>query len=348
MVVAVYLQVKWNSMRQQGTMGLSMNQYPVVNAKPRLGATVSPYTMLVIPTFEVMLQNKGRTKTATVGFDTGLSGAHLQIPASVATYLGITPTGTENRSDATQTFVAQTGTIESITVPGMAGCSINNAKVLFFQNAPFLIGNDFIRDVGAEFTYVGGAPRLKCNPVARSMLAPKSPIFMVSMAHRGKVIDSSAFFDTGWEGTDIAVPWSIANQLGLPPLRTVTARTHTGTVTLVKSKMDRLALQDLPACYVNGADVDILPSNSPIQKVIVGEGFMKKVNGRLGYDDQGAYFSCASADGKARAIGEGILPSDLFPIDRLSDVDPYLLGGMAILGLGVLGAAYLFATRNAS
>lgn len=323
-------------------MELSMNRYPVVNARPRLGAVVSPYTMLIIPTFEVTLQNKGRTKTASMGFDTGLSGAHIQMPTSVASSLGITPTGTQNRADATRTFVAQTGTIERITVPGVAGCSINNGKVLFFENAPLLIGNEYIRDVGAEFTYEGGVPSLKCAPVVRSSKA--SPIFMVSMAHRGKAENASAFFDTGWEGTDIAVPWSIAYRLGLPALRTVTARTHTGTVTLVKSKMDRLALQDVPACYVNGADVDILPSNSPIQKVIVGEGFMKKVGGRLGYDDQGPFFSCTGVDGKGRPIGEGILPSDLFPVD-FSEVNPWLVGGLALLGLGLLGTGILFATR---
>jgi hypothetical protein len=327
-------------------MGLSMNLYPVVNSRHRLGAAVSPYTLLVIPTFQVMIQNRGLTKTATVGFDTGLADAHLQMPTSLANSLGIVPTGTQNRSDATQTFVAQTGIVDSITVPGVSGCSVRNGKVLFFPNAPFLVGNNFIRDVGAEFTYESGTPELKCNPVVKS--SKTSPIFVVSMANKGRVQNASAFFDTGWEGTDIAVPYSVAYQLGLPALNTVTARTHTGSVSLIKSKMDRLAIQDLPACYVNGAEVDILPSNSPIQKIIVGEGFMKKVNGQLGYDSQGAYFSCSAADGKARAIGEGLLPSDLFPIELLSEVDPWLWGGVALLGLGVLGTAYLFATRNAS
>jgi predicted aspartyl protease len=323
-----------------------MLQYAVKNVRRHLGA-VSPFTFLPIPIFPVLLQNKGKSQAANVGFDTGLANAHLQIPSALASYLGISSTGSENRSDATQDFVAQTGIIEKVTATGGVGCSVSNAKVLFFPDAPFLIGNDFIRDAGLEFTYENGVPSMKCTPVNKSMQSTKSPIFMVSMTQKGKTQNASAFFDTGWEGSDIAVPMSIAQQLGLPALSTSTAKTHTGTVTLIKSKMDRLALQDIPACNVNGANVDILPVNSPIQRVIVGEGFYKKVNGSIGYDNQGAFFSCpASGNTVARAIGEGILPADFFPIDRLTQMDPLLLGGMVFIGLGVLGALVLLATRD--
>lgn len=304
--------------------------------RPQLGA-ISPITLMMIPVFTVMLENKGKTKTAAVGFDTGLQNAHLQIPSSLASSLGILATGTENRSDATQDFVVQKGVIDKISAPGVSNCSLQNAKVLFFPDAPFLIGNDFISDVGADISYEGGSPQLTCDgPMQAQAGQPRAvPIFSVALIHGGKSQTVSAFFDTGWEGTDIAIPWALAQQLGLPALKTITARTHTGTVTLTQSKLDRLALQEIP-CYVDGADVDILPIQSPIQRVIVGEGFFKKIDGRIGYDSQGALFACGRSSAIARSTGTGIIPPEAFPIDRMDPNLPLLVGGAAILGLGVL------------
>lgn len=303
---------------------------------PRLGAVISPYTMMTIPTFEVTLTNGGRTKTATVGFDTGLEDAHVQIPTSLAKYLGVVGTGTEGRSDATKRFVSQTGTIDKISA---GGCSIENAKVLFFEDAPFLVGNDFIRDVGAEFTYESGVPGLKCSGTSQSRQI-MSPIFAVSLIQAGKVHNASAFFDTGFSGADVVIPWSIATRLGLPTLKTTQADTHTGTVTLVKSKLDRLTLQGMSSCYVDDADVRILPASSPLQEVIVGEGFFKKVNGRIGYDKQGALFSCGAAAGVVvRPIGEGIIPDEVRPAEPGSGVTMDLSINRWPLVIGALGVA---------
>lgn len=317
----------------------------IARPRPRLGLIQSPYTAMFIPTFPVTLTNRGRSKTISVGFDTGLEGAHLQIPSSLAASLGIVPTGSEGRRDATQDFVAQKGTIEQISVPGSPGCVLNNGKVLFFDDAPTLIGNSFVQDLGADISYASGSPTFTCN-VKQKSEDKVSPIFNMALTQKGKTINATAFFDTGFEGSDLAVPYSIAQQLGLPALSTNVARTHTGTVTLIRSRMDRLALADLPACYVNGANVDILPANSPIQRLIVGEDFMKKIDGKIGYDQQGAYFSCNASKGAvARAVGEGIIPSDLIP-EFLNEVNPWAVGGAIILGLGILGSIALFMSRD--
>jgi hypothetical protein len=307
--------------------------------RPRLGI---PTSLLFIPKFSILLKNGSRTKAATVGFDTGLQDAHLQVPSTVADELGIVSVGAENRSDATQNFVVNRGIIDEISVPGVSNCSLRNAKVLFFDDAPFLIGNDFLRDLGGDISYAKGTSDLTCDGPNINQQPRSVPIFSVTLVQGGQAQTVSAFFDTGWEGTDIAVPAGLAQQLGLPALKTITARTHTGTVNLVKSKLDRLSLADVPQCYVDGADVDILPANSPVQRVIVGEGFFKRIDGRIGYDQKGALFSCGGSGAQvARSTGTGIIPPEAYPIERPLDLDPWLIGGAAVLGAGLLASLYL-------
>lgn len=319
-----------------GQVRLVTHYHTVTKVRPHLG--------VIMPRFELTLTNGQRTKTEIMGFDTGLEVSHIQIPTSLAEFLGVVATGTKRMSDATQTIIVKTGTIEKITVSGKAGCSIESAKVIFYKEAPSLVGNNFIQDVGAEFAYENGIPKVKCSGPSQSRPV-MLPIFVISMIHQGKVHNTPALFDTGWEGTDVAVPWSIAKEMGLPILNTTQGITHTGTVTLVQSKLDRLTLQQIPHCYVDGADVDILPESSPIQKVIVGEGFFKKINGRIGYDTQGAFFSCGAASGRAvrpadeaagmiaRPSGEGMIPDEV-RITMGSDINPWLLtiGGLAGAG----------------
>lgn len=334
-----------------------LNSYPVVNVLParsRMGSVLSPYSLTLIPEFNITLKNGTKTQVAKVGFDSGMIGAHLQIPTYLARYLGIIATGSEGRLDATQAFRAQVGRIDRITAPGISGCALAGGKVLFYDGAPTLIGNDFIRDVGAEIRYEGGFQILSCAGPSPDTEHMALPVFPVVLIHKGKVLKVDAAFDTGWERDDVAVPQSIAQQLGLQSLKTSTSRTHTGTVTLTLSELDRLGMQDLPQCYVDAAHVAILPPESPIQVVIVGEGFFNRVKGNLGYDQQGPYFSCAASQGiVARHVGTIVIPPEDIPVPESTGLIPgvpssvsWILGGVVVAGvIGLVASQFLVKDR---
>jgi len=319
-----------------------------------MGSVLSPYSLTLIPEFNITLKNGTNTHIAKVGFDSGMTGAHLQISSYLAHYLGIVATGSEDRQDATQVFRAQVGRIDRITAPGISGCTLAGGKVLFFDGAPLFIGNDFIRDVGAEISYEGGFQILSCAGPAPDTENMSLPVFPVVLIHKGKVLKLDAAFDTGLERDDIAVPQSIAQQLGLPSLKTSTSRTHTGTVTLTLSKLDRLGMRDLPQCYVDFANVAILPPGSPIQIAIVGEGFFDRVKGKLGYDQQGPYFSCAASQGVvSRPVSTVVIPAKDIPIPESSSLIPglpasvpWILGGVVAAGvIGLVASHFLIKDR---
>ena len=315
-----------------------MGRYPTVNMRPvryQMGSVLSPYSLTLIPTFDITLKNGKNTQVAKVGFDTGMHGTHLQISSYLARYLGIQSIGKEGRVDATKSFQADVGRIDRIIATGYSGCALAGAKVIFYDGAPDLIGNDFIRDVGAEISYEGEYPFLKCKGPSPDTENMEVPIFPVVLIHNGKVIKTDAMFDTGWERDDIAIPQSIAKDLGLSALKTVTGRTHTGTVTLTVSQMDRLTMQDLPECHVDTANVAILPIESPIQQSIVGEGFFTRINGQLGYDQQGPFFSCSAAQGRvARPARTVIVPVEEAPVITYSvSPVPWIIGGLVTTGL---------------
>jgi len=325
-----------------------LNRYAIGNIRPRLGSVLSPYTSLIIPTFDVTLKNGSKTQTVNLGFDSGLDGAHIQMPSTMARSFGIVPIESRGGSDLTRSFTASTGRIERITVPGYSGCVLIGGTVLFYDGAPLLIGNDFIRDVGAEISYESDKPSLSCHGPSSGSSSRSLPIFPVSIINKGKTVTRDALFDTGAEGLDVDVPMSVAQELSLPSLSTRQFRTHTGTVTMIVSKTDRLALKDLPECYAGGASVGILPVQSPIQEVIVGEEFFKKTGGKLGYDSQGAYFTCTAAGGRtARSSRFAIIPSDIsLSFGPYGDIPPWVAG--LVVAAGATLAAVVIANALTS
>jgi predicted aspartyl protease len=315
----------------------TMGQMP---APPIAGFIPSPITGALIPVFLVELTHRGRTEQIQVGFDTGMSGAHLEIPTSTANKLGLTAIDTEEFIDASGVHLSSVAHIDKISLPGKSGCFVPRAKVIFHDGAPTLIGNDFIRDIGGSIRYGSKGASLTCTGgIAEPGL--HLPKFRISIVHRNKVLNVDALFDTGWETADVAMPASMADQLGLSIIGQKTASTHTGNVTLYQAKADKVGLSDLSQCFVNDAVVSIYPRGSSwddLGHVVVGEPFFKRTGGTLGYDSDGAFFGCRASSGRVRAIETEWVPID-YLVSTVMGVPAvvWIAGGLlVVVGLGVL------------
>lgn len=312
----------------------------------KLGSVFSPYSLTVVPTFRVTLKNGIKTKTVDIGFDSGMPDTHIEMPTALANELGIIATSEETWADLSRSSVVSAGRIELITVSDRPGCSVAGGKVIFQKDAPLLIGNDFMRDTGAKITYENGKPSIRCDGPsadAKGLLVPVFPIFLV---HNGRVIKTEALFDTGYQ-RGVAMPQRMAQELGLPSLGTLTGWAHQGNATVTLSKVDRLGLQAVAGCHIGPANVDIFSPDAPIQSVLVGEEFFKAVNGQLGYDAQGPYFSCASSPGIiARPSARVYVPAEVVKGAAWERSSPltWILG---IAAAGVLGlGAYNYVVRS--
>jgi hypothetical protein len=249
----------------------------------------------------------------------------------LARELGIIKTGVEQFVDASGVSYSSIGKIDWIGVAADQGCGVRSGKVIFHEGAPLLIGNDFIRDIGASIKYGSSGPALSCSS-GEVNPGLHVPMFRISITNGGKVLNAEALFDTGWEGADLALPWTMAEELGLVVTGTTRARTHTGVVTYSQAKADRLGLRDFGECYINGAVVDIHPRGSSLNKVIVGETFFEKTSGMLGYDEDGAFYSCRG--GEVRATRRSWIPLDELTHEIQSDPGLVVVGaGLVVVGV---------------
>lgn len=305
---------------------------------PSVPLMVSPYIPFIIPSFDVTIKNRGISKTVKVSFDTGLEFAHLQLPLDIARELGVLPTRTEMAADASKTFIVKIGQIDSISIAGIKECAVINPDVVFYDKAPILIGNKFINDIGATISYVNGVPTLSCD-LRQKPNGVSSPTFAIVLTNDGREVEYEAIFDTGFTGY-LIVPSQVELNMGLTTHQTEKARTHTGTVDLKVAKAKRMVVKGLPYCPIDDFDVHIAPFTSPIRSVIVGEAFFKEVDGALGYDTKGAFFTCGGSQDIARAVGDAFIPdSDRYTIDYR--ITPVLI--LSILGIAALsGIVYKY------
>lgn len=182
-------------------------------------------------------------------------------------------------------------TLDRVAVSGRERCSVDRAKVWFFEGAPVLIGADFMRDAGVFITYGPDGPRLKCGVPSRS---PAPLGFAVFLEHRGRRVSADASFDTAWESSDIAVPAAVAEGLGLEILGEESEPTPTGTYRAAVSRIDRIGLIQYPECHVEDAKVKIIPEGMAFRdRVIVGQTFFQKTGATIGYGPEGPFYRCA-------------------------------------------------------
>jgi hypothetical protein len=245
-----------------------------------------------ISTFEVELRHGGRSKRVSAGFDSGMVGAALEIPSSLARSLGLEAVSTEILKDPSGRHTISVGRLEELGIPGRSDCVVQNAKTWFFEGAPILVGDFFMREIGAIVSY-GKVPTLECSGPS-SGRAPGPLMFPVTISNRGRTIEVDAFFDTAWESSDLVVPPRLAQEIGLEATERESAPSPTGSYSAPVGRVDLLALADVPACAVSGARTKVLDF---LGRVIVGEAFFKKTGSSVGYDQTGPVFRCGEAGG---------------------------------------------------
>lgn len=252
---------------------------------PFLAAPLRPQA-----SFPVELSNGTRSEHLEAGFDTGMTGAHLEIPSTLAAALGLPIMGTEMLVDASGRRPISVSYIDRLKVDGAPGCLVEGAKVWFFEGAPVLIGNDFMRDAGASISYSPDGPTITCGKPSRDGSLPK---FRISLEQGEERLEVPAAFDTAWTSSDLALPEAIADALGIPVLGEEVEPTPTGSYRALVARIDGMSLSDQPECRVENARVRILPKSSPLpERVIVGEPFFLKTAGVVGYGPDGPFYRC--------------------------------------------------------
>jgi hypothetical protein len=221
------------------------------------------------------------------GFDSGMVGAALEIPSSLARSLGLEAVSTEILKDPSGQRTISVGRLKLLGIPGRPDCALKSVKTWFFPQAPVLVGDSFMREIGAVVSY-GEIPKLECSGAAPAR-ADGPLMFPVLISNGGKTLEVNAFFDTAWESSDLVVPARAALALGIRVTSREDAPAPSGSYNAPVGRVDRLALADAPRCAVNGARVKILDF---LDRVIVGESFFKKTGSSVGYDQAGPVYRC--------------------------------------------------------
>lgn len=311
----------------------------------------------IIPRFPIEISHGDVQKRVDVGLDTGMWGAHIEMPTDLAEDLGLVAVDREVHTDASGSFRVNVAVIEKISV---GECSVNKAKVIFFDDAPLLVGNPLVGDLGITVTYGEKGPTIKCSKTSASGFY--FPKFEVSLQNKSQLLSKQAIFDTGWETAALAVSQRTADKLGLVVIGKLTAQTHSGTVTHSTAKIERVTVKDLGQCHVDDALVVIHPRGSALDVLdytIVGEPFFKKTGGMIGYDPEGAFFMCSGSQvARASNIVKPPVP-EAIPLPGMPDiwgpapvatplVWPYVVGGIGLIGMAAIVGGVLFHTARSS
>lgn len=256
-----------------------------------------------VPTAEVELRQGSKVKKVKAIIDSGMQGTHLLITQEIADELGIVPTGKEIQGTIKGQREVMIGKIDLIALPGMKTCALANAKVTIGGDMVAL-GHEFLAATGAAIVY-GDLPGITCSGKP-SPAVGVFPQFRFDVTHKNRTVTLTAILDTGFSG-DLCLPSEIAAKLGLEKKSTQEVTTPQGKMDVSISTVDRVSFSGHPLCAVENAQTDIMPEQTAINAVLVGEGFLMKLPKRgeiksaVGYDKDGAFALCAADKSKIRA-----------------------------------------------
>lgn len=292
-------------------------------------------------TLDVELRQGKVTKKVPAVFDTGLKNTHVIVPADVARELGIVQTGTAIQVDVSGSRESPVGKLDLIRVPGAEECSLANGMVVITGDK-VIIGQPFLAATGAVIVYEKDGAGLSCSGKA-SPAVGVFPQFSFDVWNRGNHETLTAVVDTGFEG-GLGVTTDLAKKLGFETIKLLQATTIFGKAEVKVSKADRVAFAGHPDCNVDDLEVIILPADSPVKIVLVGELFMKGLSGggAIGYDQDGAYAWCPADKSAIRAAKTIYLsvvspdePALVVPDRGIPTWVPWAVGGVAVGGLGL-------------
>lgn len=291
-----------------------------------------------VPNVGVELRQGTVVKQAVALIDTGMNGTHVTVPKTLAFELGILATG-----KAIQKFISGPqqvliGKLDLVTLPGMATCSVANAKVTIYDGDRVYLGQPFLAATGTTIEYQAGGAGLFCSGKP-SPAVGVFPQFSFDVVNKNRREILTGILDTGFYG-GLALPADVAARLGVDKKSTTTISTPGGAkLEVAVSSVDNISFTGHPKCIVNNLETIILPDQAPLKAVIVGEDFLKKlpIVGVIGYDEAGAYTVCAADEtkiGAAKTVYLTVISSEkptlIAPEDGNSAWVPWMVGGVAV------------------
>jgi len=143
------------------------------------------------------------------------------------------------------------------------------------------------------------------------------PRFNAKLFYKGKSIPIIAGVDTGATRIYVLVSPTAAEKLGLP--KKAAGRVGVvggGTAPAFESELDRVEIEDIPACAINKPKTIIATPISEVD-VLIGEDYLKALGAKIEYTDKGPALSCRGGipgiglpewgDWQYIAVGVGIL-----------------------------------------
>ena len=143
------------------------------------------------------------------------------------------------------------------------------------------------------------------------------PRFTAVLSYKGKSIPVVAGIDTGATRIYILVSPTIADKLGLPKKNKRSVGVVGGaTITAYDTELDRVDIENIPACSINKPQTIIATQVSEVD-VLIGEDYLKALAAKIEYTDKGPLLSCRGgipglslpewSDWQYLAIGIGVL-----------------------------------------
>lgn len=265
---------------------------------------------MLVPVANAVLKNAGVSKEVEAFLDTGLQKVHLKLPASMAKDLGLKETGKFTYTDGSGRHEVPLAKIDLISIPGAPKCELANG-IAAIDGDTVWIGVAFLSAVGARIVYLPEGTGLVCSGAGASIGV--YPEFSALLSNKGKTLNETVILDSGFNG-GVAVPEKTAASLGMEKGKETIWTTHTGKMKMWDSRVDRVAIGN---CVVENANALIVPQDSTIQKMLVGEAFLNKVTAVVGYDKEGAFLACkADPRTKIRAVKTNyyaFIPTELLP-----------------------------------
>jgi len=122
----------------------------------------------IIPIMNATVWYKGRSATVRAGLDTGASGTYIIVETAIADKLGL-----PRLAEVEHTVVGgakvkgSLSELDRIEIEGLPGCTLRRPPAVVMgvgmQEHDILIGENYLRAVGATISYKGGQAYVSCG-----------------------------------------------------------------------------------------------------------------------------------------------------------------------------------------
>lgn len=141
----------------------------------------------VIPIMDATLHYKGRSASVRAGLDTGASGTFIIVEPAIADRLGMPRTAeVEHTVVGGAKVKGHLSELDQIDIEGLPGCSLRRPPTVVMgvgmKDHDVLIGENYLKTVGATISYQGGYASVSCRGgsarMVRGVLSDPNVVFL--------------------------------------------------------------------------------------------------------------------------------------------------------------------------